>query len=133
MIARVYAGAFLLLMSACAATPVTTDGVLVEADAGVPCNRLLIDAANYADDLAEHRTEQMMVMRFASEAAMADYVTQTRRIRLEALALGDLLMTLAERSGGTPDFTYRASANPTLEGATELFASAYACADEAGQ
>jgi uncharacterized protein YkwD len=123
--ARAFAIAAVWLLSGCAAPSAA-------APAGpLPCNAALVDASNYADDLAEHREEQMKVMRFASEAAMNAYVNETRHLRMEGLRLNERLQAIAEKHGGTPDYTRRDFGELTAEEARTRIAAADACADEA--
>jgi hypothetical protein len=93
----------------------------------VPCNSELLFAANYLDDLADQRMEQLQLIRFGSEAAMNAYNEQTRRLRLEALRLGEVLVQLGEQSRLEPDYIYAQALQPTLEGAHAAIASADAC------
>ena len=123
---RILAGPLILLAAACT-TPKIAE---VSAEPAVPCNAVLVDAANYGDDLADHREEQMMLMRFASEQAMQAYVGQTRRIRMDAMRMDELLAQIVKRHGSTPEFKYQAAANMTPEGAAQRIAAATACADQ---
>lgn len=97
----------------------------------VPCNALIIDGANYADALAERREEQMMVMRFGSEAAMNAYIADTQRLRTEAERITMRLDDILQRSGGIADYHFIQFENPTSEEASARIAAADACADEA--
>lgn len=119
---RACAGGLALMASACAVTP---DAPLRAAT--VPCNAELLYAANYLDDLVDQRTEQLKVIRFASEAAMNAYNDQTRKLSMEALRLGSTLHELGEQSEIKPDYTYVKAEAPTLEGADAAIAAADTC------
>jgi hypothetical protein len=97
----------------------------------VACNKLIIDGANYADALAEKREEQMMVMRFGSEAAMNAYIAETQRLRTEAERITMRLDDILQRYGGIADYHFIQFENPTAEEASARIAAADACADEA--
>lgn len=97
----------------------------------VPCNALIIDGANYADALAEEREEQMMVIRFGSEAAMNAYMADTQRLRTEAERITMRLDDILQRYGGIADYHFIQFENPTAEEASARIAAADACADEA--
>jgi hypothetical protein len=97
----------------------------------VPCSALIIDGANYADALAEKREEQMMVMRFGSEAAMNAYIADTQRLRTEAERITMRLDDILQRHGGIADHHFIQFENPTAEEASARIAAADACADEA--
>ena len=119
----------MLLVAAC--TSAGLDPAFGAEPRPVPCNALLIDAANYADDLAGKRDEQMMVMRFGSEAAMNVYTGTTQRLRTEALRMTERLQAIMERHGGQPDYARRLFGSLTVEEANARIAAADACADEA--
>ena len=119
----------MLLVAAC--TSAGLDPAFGAVPGPVPCNGLLIDAANYADDLADKRDEQMMVMRFGSEEAMNAYTGTTQRLRSEALRMTERLQAIMERHGGRPDYARRLFGSLTVEEANARFAAADACADEA--
>lgn len=97
----------------------------------VPCNKLIIDAANYADALAEKREEQMMVMRFASEAAMNAYIAETGWLRAEGERITTRLDDILQRHGGIADYHFIRFDNPVAEEAAARISAADACADEA--
>jgi hypothetical protein len=114
------AASLLLACAGCANTEVAPA-------VGVPCNSELVFAANYLDDLADQRTEQLKLIRFASEAAMNAYNDQTRQLRFEALRLGEVLVQLGEQTGLQPDYTSGSAGQPTMEGANAVIAAADAC------
>jgi hypothetical protein len=121
------AGSLAWLAAACASVPAADS----PATGPIPCNAVLVNAANYSDDLADQREQQMMVMRFASEAAMQAYIGETRRIRMEALRVNEALMEIVARRGGVADYTYIPSSELTADGAAQRIAAADACAAEA--
>lgn len=110
----------LLVLAGCASTEAAPA-------LGVPCNSELVFAANYLDDLADQRTEQLKLIRFGSEAAMNAYNDQTRHLRFEALRLGEVLVHLGEQTGLQPDYTSGSESQPTLQGANAVIAAADAC------
>lgn len=119
---RACAGGLALMASACAGAPDVSQHA-----GAVPCNAELLYAANYLDDLADQRTEQLEVIRFDSEASMNVYMDQTRRLRMEALRLGSTLYDLGDKAGIEPDYTYAKAQGMTLEGANAVIAAADAC------
>lgn len=132
---RALAGSSLLMLAACASPGAGQLGDELPFPGRdlppVPCNKLIIDAANYADALAEKREEQMMVMRFASEAAMNAYIADTKRLRTEGERITMRLDDILQRYGGIADYHFIQFESPTAEEASARIAAADACADEA--
>jgi hypothetical protein len=131
------AGPLMLLAAACTSAG-TGSGDLAEAlpNPGetlppVPCNALIIDGANYADELALHREDQMKLMRFGSEDAMNGYIAETQRLRAEANRITMRLEDILEKYRGIPDYHFIKFKNPAAEEAAARIAAADACADEA--
>ena len=132
---RALVGTALLMLAACASPGACQLGDELSFPGRdlppVPCNKLIIDGANYADALAEKREEQMMVMRFGSEAAMNAYIAYTQRLRTEAERITMRLDDILQRYGGIADYRFIQFENPTAEEASARIAAADACADEA--
>jgi hypothetical protein len=134
---RALAGPLMLMLAACA-SPGPGSGDFEDALPypgktlpPVPCNALIIDGANYADELALHREEQMKLMRFGSEAAMNAYIADTQRLRTEAERITMRLDDILQRYGGIADYHFIQFESPTAEEAAARIAAADACADEA--
>lgn len=113
------------LAAACTIMPAAPDWA-AEAD----CLRLNIEAANYADDLADYRTHQLPVMLFESGEAMQAYDAATRRFRLTALRLGERVADYSDQTGLQPDYTASKNPDPAEAVAEGLIGAADACATE---
>ena len=134
---RALAGPLMLMLAACASAGASRSGIdeelasLIAQPPVVPCDKRITDSANYADALAEKREQQMMLMRFASEAAMNAYIADTQRLRMESERITMRLDDILKRYGGIADDYYVEFENHTVEQATAWIAAADACADEA--
>lgn len=122
LLAAVLAGT---LAAACTTMPAAPDWA-AEAD----CLRLNIEAANYADDLADYRTRQLPVILFESSDAMQAYDAATRRFRLAALRLGERVADYSDQTGLQPDYTASKNPAPAEAVAEGLIGAADACATE---
>jgi len=134
---QVVAGGLALSVAACA-SPATGNADLArefpfpgQTRPPVPCNALIIDSANYTDELALRREDQMKLMRFASEDAMNAYIAETARLRGESNRITRRLDDILQRYGGIPDYHFIQFESPTDEESTARIAAADACADEA--
>lgn len=119
----VLAGAAALLASACAGWPGTDS----DTDAAM-CGGVMAQSAAYVSQHAAGREEKLMVIRFASEAAMNAYNEKTRGFEAEAAALVAGRDALAARYGLAGDTQAYTFDHTTDDEADARIAAAKACA-----
>ncbi len=126
MMARLSAGAMVSVLVGCS-SPVAQ----APAPELAACLAEVSGAASYGEGLADAREKRMMVMRFASAAAMQAFTDETLRIRNDAQAMRDLQEQLEERLGQSSVAAPAVQSDFSEEGATQRFVSARACAQAA--
>lgn len=123
---RVFVGLLALLSSACAGH--SSGLALTDVQ---KCNLAVLEASQASLGLAMQRENEMKVMRFGSEAAINAYVTETDRLKTEAVRLDAVRLLLVKKGGDLPGDVAIIAGGLTHEQATSLIAAADACTDEA--
>ena len=97
------------------------------ASGAFPCAAELASAAQYTEQVAEARAEQMKVMRFASETAMNAYIAETNRLESEAGRMRQTLVDLQKATGTMADYEILVPDGQTDEDVSALIAAADTC------